>query len=91
MHNSRCIKMRFLCKEKSVNVKHFLTLFADIPSNRLSDFIEVRVNNFLARKKIDSGEVTIRVVASSKEITTVKPRYLVILIILNHGVQFYLN
>lgn len=47
----------------------------DIPSNRLSDFIEFRVNNFLARKKMDTGEVTIRVVASSKEITTVKPRF----------------
>ncbi|VDL98160.1 unnamed protein product [Schistocephalus solidus] len=44
-----------------------------LPSNKLSTFLEKRVNDFLKKKEVGTGEVTIRVLASSDKTVEVKP------------------
>ena len=48
---------------------------SDIPQTELSKFLEDRVHGFLKRRKFDSGQVWIRMIASSKETTVVKPKF----------------
>ena len=45
----------------------------NLPTNKLSDFLEGRVNNFLKKKDATTGDVTIRVLASSDKRVEVKP------------------
>ncbi|VDD83371.1 unnamed protein product [Mesocestoides corti] len=45
----------------------------NLPTNKLSNFLERRVNNFLKKKEVGTGEVTIRVLASSDKLVEVKP------------------
>lgn len=44
-----------------------------LQQNKLSIFIENRVNNFLRKKESGAGEVVIRVVSSSDKVVEVKP------------------
>ncbi len=44
-----------------------------LPTTRLSNYIETRVNNFLRKKEADAGEVYIRVVYSGDKTVEVKP------------------
>ena len=43
-----------------------------LPTTRLGNFIETRVNNFLRKKEAESGEVYIRVVFSGDKTVEVK-------------------
>nr|KAG5698821.1 hypothetical protein BaRGS_019673 [Batillaria attramentaria] len=44
-----------------------------LPTTRLGTYLENRVNNFLKKKDMGSGEVTIRVLSSYDKVTEVKP------------------
>ena len=43
-----------------------------LPTTKLSNFLETRVNNFLKKKEAGAGEVYIRVVSSTDKIVEVK-------------------
>ncbi|KAM7538202.1 hypothetical protein Aperf_G00000064900 [Anoplocephala perfoliata] len=45
----------------------------NLPTNKLSNFLERRVNDFLKKKEVGSRDVTIRVLASSDKMVEVKP------------------
>ena len=45
----------------------------NLPTNKLSNFLERRVNDFLKKKEVKSGDVTIRVLSSSDKAVEVKP------------------
>ncbi|VDL59849.1 unnamed protein product [Hymenolepis diminuta] len=45
----------------------------NLPTNKLSNFLERRVNDFLKKKEVGSRDVTIRVLASSDKTVEVKP------------------
>ena len=44
-----------------------------LPTTKLGNYIENRVNSFLKKKEADAGEVTVRVVSSSEKLVDVKP------------------
>ena len=44
-----------------------------LPTTRLGNYIETRVNNFLRKKETDAGEVYIRVVYTGDKTVEVKP------------------
>lgn len=43
-----------------------------LPTTKLSNFLETRVNNFLKKKEANAGEVYIRVVSSTDKVVEVK-------------------
>ena len=67
---------RFVCgscheKRASKRVDNRFTA-KRLPTTRLGNFIETRVNNFLRKKEAESGEVYIRVVFSGDKTVEVK-------------------
>ena len=44
-----------------------------LPTTKLGLYLENRVNNFLKKKDMGAGEVTIRVLSSYDKVTEVKP------------------
>ena len=67
---------RFVCdnchKKKGSKRKENRFAAKRLPTTRLGNYIETRVNNFLRKKEADSGEVYIRVVYSGEKTVEVK-------------------
>lgn len=67
---------RFVCdnchKKKGTKRKENRFAAKRLPTTRLGNYIENRVNNFLRKKEADSGEVYIRVVYSGEKTVEVK-------------------
>lgn len=60
-------------RERGVRRKENRFTAKNLPTNRLSGFLEKRVNDFLRKKEVGAGNVTIRVLASSDKLVEVKP------------------
>ncbi|KAK4471695.1 hypothetical protein MN116_005099 [Schistosoma mekongi] len=60
-------------RERGVKRKENRFTAKKLPVTRLSNFLEKRVNDFLKKKEVGTGEVTIRVLASSDKVVEVKP------------------
>ena len=66
-HCDNCLKKKNeKRKENKYNAKR-------LPTTKLGNYIENRVNNFLKKKEAGAGEVTVRVVSSSEKLVDVKP------------------
>ncbi|VDM34683.1 unnamed protein product [Hydatigera taeniaeformis] len=67
----------FVCpgclRERGLRRKENRFTAKNLPTNKLSNFLERRVNDFLKKKEVGTGEVTIRVLASSDKLVEVKP------------------
>ncbi|KAA3680711.1 E1A/CREB-binding protein [Paragonimus westermani] len=67
----------FICqgclRERGLKRKENRFTAKKLPVTRLSAFLEKRVNDFLKKKEVGTGEVTIRVLASSDKTVEVKP------------------
>ena len=67
----------FVCpgclRERGARRKENRFTAKNLPTNKLSNFLERRVNDFLKKKEVGTGEVTIRVLASSDKLVEVKP------------------
>ncbi|GAA31548.2 E1A/CREB-binding protein [Clonorchis sinensis] len=67
----------FVCpgclRERGLKRKENRFTARKLPVTRLSAFLEKRVNDFLKKKEVGTGEVTIRVLASSDKVAEVKP------------------
>ena len=66
----------FVCegclKKKSQSRKENKFTAKKLPTTKLSNFLETRVNNFLKKKEAGAGEVYIRVVSSTDKTVEVK-------------------
>ncbi|CAH8539259.1 unnamed protein product [Schistosoma guineensis] len=60
-------------RERGIKRKENRFTAKKLPVTRLSNFLEKRVNDFLKKKEVGTGEVTIRVLASSDKVVEVKP------------------
>ncbi|XP_063635647.1 histone acetyltransferase p300-like [Cydia splendana] len=77
LHHDSIWPQGFCCdnclKKKGAKRKDNKFCAKRLPSSKLGQYIETRVNNFLKKKEAGSGEVHIRVVASSDKMVEVKP------------------
>ncbi|VEL09512.1 unnamed protein product [Protopolystoma xenopodis] len=77
LHMNEIWPTGFVCpaclRERSLKRKENRYTARRLPSNRLSAFLEKRVNDFLKKKEVTSGEVTVRVLASSDKVVEVRP------------------
>lgn len=77
LHMNEIWPTGFVCqgclRERGLKRKENRFTARKLPVTRLSAFLEKRVNDFLKKKEVGTGEVTIRVLASSDKTVEVKP------------------
>ncbi|CAH8549489.1 unnamed protein product [Heterobilharzia americana] len=77
LHMNEIWPSGFVCpgclRERGMKRKENRFTAKKLPVTRLSNFLEKRVNDFLKKKEVGTGEVTIRVLASSDKVVEVKP------------------
>ncbi|KAA0194450.1 CREB-binding protein [Fasciolopsis buskii] len=77
LHMNEIWPTGFVCpgclRERGLRRKENRFSAKKLPVTRLSTFLEKRVNDFLKKKEVGTGEVTIRVLASSDKTVEVKP------------------
>ncbi|CAL8088588.1 unnamed protein product [Calicophoron daubneyi] len=77
LHMNEIWPTGFVCpgclRERGLKRKQNRFTAKKLPVTRLSAFLEKRVNDFLKKKEVGTGEVTIRVLASSDKVVEVKP------------------
>ena len=57
-----------------VHIIYVYNYFSELPKTKLGTYLENRVNNFIRKKDMGSGDVTIRVLSSYDKQTEIKPQ-----------------